>query len=153
MVMSFLVGCGSTESTNKEEETTPETTEAATETTQDTAEVSTADDSGISGELNIIHYLTETAKVAALDELVQGFGAEYPDVKVNVEAMAMDNYSDVIKLRLSTDEAPDVIFGQPKSYTDLIDNGLIKNLSDEDFVSRLSESSQTVLHIMRVYMV
>ena len=43
--------------------------------------------------------------------------------------MAMDNYSDVIKLRFSTDEAPDVIFGQPKSYTDLIDNGLIKDLS------------------------
>ena len=36
---------------------------------------------------------------------------------------------------------PDVIFGQPKSYTDLIDNGLIKDLSGEDFVSRLSESS------------
>jgi ABC-type sugar transport system, periplasmic component len=145
MVMTLLVGCGSTKSTSKEVEPTAaasaETNEAATVTPQATNDASTTDGSAVSGELNIIHYLTETAKVAALDELVKGFETEYPNVTVNVEAMAMDNYSDVVKLRFSTDEAPDVIFGQPKSYTDLIDNGLIKNLSGQDFVSRLSESS------------
>ena len=53
----------------------------------------------------------------------------------------MDNYTDVIKLRFSTNEAPDVIFGQPKSYTDLIDNGLIMDLSDQEFAGRLSEGA------------
>lgn len=105
--------------------------------------VSAEESEEISGELNLIHYLTETPKLNALDQLVAGFEEEYPNVTVNVEAMAMDNYSDVIKLRFSTDEAPDIIFGQPKSNTDLIDNGLIKDLSGQDFISRLSESSQT----------
>lgn len=146
MMLSLLSGCGSGTSTTAASEPAADSakpvtdTTVSTETTAATEEASTAS-ADISGELNIIHYLTETAKLAALDGLVEGFKEEYPNITVNVEAMAMDNYSDVIKLRFSTDEAPDVIFGQPKSYTDLIDNGLIKDLSKEDFVSRLSESS------------
>ena len=142
MMLSLLTGCGSSTSTATSEPAAEAASEntAAAETTAETKEASAAS-SDISGELNIIHYLTETAKLAALDGLVEGFKEEYPNITVNVEAMAMDNYSDVIKLRFSTDEAPDVIFGQPKSYTDLIDNGLIKDLSGEDFISRLSESS------------
>ena len=145
MMLSLLAGCGSSTSTTAVSEPAAEPAEAASETaaagtTAETEKAST-ESADITGELNIIHYLTETAKLAALDGMVEGFKEEYPNITVNVEAMAMDNYSDVIKLRFSTDEAPDVIFGQPKSYTDLIDNGLIKDLSGEDFVSRLSESS------------
>ena len=143
MMLSLLTGCGSsTGATTSEPAAEPAKAAAeSTATAETTAEAST-ESADISGELNIIHYLTETAKLAALDGLVEGFKEEYPNITVNVEAMAMDNYSDVIKLRFSTDEAPDVIFGQPKSYTDLIDNGLIKDLSGEDFISRLSESSR-----------
>ena len=143
MMLSLLTGCGSsTGATTSEPAAEPAKAAAeSTATAETTAEAST-ESADISGELNIIHYLTETAKLAALDGLVEGCKEEYPNITVNVEAMAMDNYSDVIKLRFSTDEAPDVIFGQPKSYTDLIDNGLIKDLSGEDFISRLSESSR-----------
>lgn len=153
MVMTLLAGCGSSsDSASAPAETTPaeeaavEEEPAAEEEAEPAAEEAAETEEAaadISGELNIIHYLTETAKLAALDGLVEGFKAEYPNVTVNVEAMAMDNYSDVIKLRFSTNEAPDVIFGQPKSYTDLIDNGLIKDLSGEDFISRLSDSTTT----------
>ena len=103
-------------------------TEASTEASTETAagESTASTEYNPSGELNLIHYLTETAKLQALDDLVAGFQEEYPDVTVNVEAMSMDNYTDVIKLRFSTDEAPDIIFGQPKSYSDLVENGLIK---------------------------
>lgn len=119
------------------EEAVEETTEAVEEVTEEAAA------SEIGGDLHIIHYLTETAKLAALDGLVEGFKAEYPDVNLTVEGMSMDNYSDVIKLRYSTGEAPDVIFGQPKSYIDLIDNGLIMDLSGQEFVDRLAPASLT----------
>ena len=152
MAASLLVGCGSTASSSTDAtvatSSAAATSEAAsteeaeaTATSEATEAASSETSADVSGELNIIHYLTETPKLNALDGLVKGFESEYPNVKVNVEAMAMDNYSDVIKLRFSTDEAPDIIFGQPKSYTDLIDNGLIKDLSGQDFVSRLTESS------------
>ena len=142
MAVGMLAGCGSSSSgSSAAKDDTAASTEAAAEeaaSTEAAAEETAEAATDISGDLNIIHYLTEDNKIAALDELVSGFEAEYPDVKVNVEAMSMDNYTDVIKLRFSTNEAPDVIFGQPKSYTDLIDNGLIMDLSDQEFASRLS---------------
>lgn len=145
MAVGMLAGCGSSSSgSSAAKDDTAASTEAAAEeaaSTEAAAEETAEAATDISGDLNIIHYLTEDNKIAALDELVSGFEAEYPDVKVNVEAMSMDNYTDVIKLRFSTNEAPDVIFGQPKSYTDLIDNGLIMDLSDQEFAGRLSEGA------------
>ena len=119
MAVGMLAGCGSSSSgSSAAKDDTAASTEAAAEeaaSTEAAAEETAEAATDISGDLNIIHYLTEDNKIAALDELVSGFEAEYPDVKVNVEAMSMDNYTDVIKLRFSTNEAPDVIFGQPKS--------------------------------------
>ena len=151
MAAGTLAGCGSSSgsSSSSDSAATQAATAAATEAAADTSTVSSTEaassetaNTDISGELNLIHYLTEDNKIAALDQLVSGFEAEYPNVKVNTEAMSMDNYTDVIKLRFSTNEAPDIIFGQPKSNTDLIDNGLIMDLSDQDFVSRMSDSSK-----------
>ena len=76
--------------------------------------------SGLSGELTLLHYLTEDAKLQALDDLIAGFESENPDVTINAEAVSMDNYLDVIKLRLSSGDAPDVMFGGPSSYPQLI---------------------------------
>ncbi len=145
MALTMLAGCGSSSSGGASSaDTSAGSTAAAAETTQQAAVAETTSDSAaasstaattagntdIKGNLNLIHYLTEDNKIAALNGLVDGFQKEYPDVKVNVEAMSMDNYTDVIKLRFSTNEAPDIIFGQPKSNTDLIDNGLIMQRAD-----------------------
>lgn len=155
MVTGAVAGCGSSSSSGSNTASSSSTTAAteaapaaetsaaaATDSAEAATETSSTANTDISGELNLIHYLTEDNKIAALDELVSGFESEYPNVTVNTEAMSMDNYTDVIKLRFSTNEAPDIIFGQPKSNTDLIDNGLIMDLSGEDFTSRLSESSK-----------
>lgn len=100
-----------------------------------------ANDAEISGELNVVHYLTETAKLEALDNLVAGFESENPNVTVNVESTSMDNYTDVVKLKMSTGEAPDIIFGSPKTYSDLVEGGQILDLSDQEFISRISEDA------------
>ena len=95
----------------------------------------------LSGEISLIHYLTEDAKLAALDGLIQGFEAEYPNVKINVEAQSMDNYADTIKLRVSTGECPDIVFGGPKSYSDLVGAGVFADLTDKEYTSRVAEGS------------
>jgi raffinose/stachyose/melibiose transport system substrate-binding protein len=107
---------------------------------------------GISGELNIIHYLTETAKLKALDNMVAGFKAEYPNVKVNVESTSMDNYQDVIKLKISTGDAPDIIFGSCKTYSDLITSGNIEDISNQTFINRIAPAVLSNVQInKRVY--
>lgn len=97
--------------------------------------------SDLSGELTLLHYLTEDAKLQALDDLIAGFEAENPNVTVNAEAVSMDNYLDVIKLRLSSGDAPDIMFGGPGTYPELVNAGYIMDLSDKDYISRVSEGS------------
>ena len=100
-----------------------------------------AENADLSGEISLIHYLTEDAKLAALDGLIEGFKAEYPNVTVNVEAQSMDNYADTIKLRVSTGECPDIVFGGPKSYSDLVGAGVFADLTDKEYTSRVAEGS------------
>lgn len=104
-----------------------------------------AEESDLSGELTLLHYLTEDAKLQALDDLIAGFEAEYPGVTVSTEAVSMDNYLDVIKLRLSTGDAPDVMFGGPSSYPELVNAGYIMDLSDKEYVSRVAEGSLSLM--------
>jgi len=144
MLASLLVGCGSTSTAETAATETPAATSAAAEATSEapaaaaTSAAAEASTSDISGDLNIIHYLTETAKLQALDDLVAGFEAEYPNVKVNVEAQSMDNYQDMVKLRISNGDVPDIIFGGPKTYSDLVSSGNIADLTNEEFTSRVA---------------
>lgn len=98
-----------------------------------------AEESKISGELNIMHYLSEASKLEAFDEIVEGFKEEYPEIEVNAESTTLDNYQDIIKLKISTGDAPDIIFGSPKTYTNLIESGNIADLTEEEFISRIDE--------------
>ena len=74
------------------------------------------------GELNIVQHLLEPQKIAALDELVAGFENEYPDIKVNQESTTLENYQDVLKLKFSTGDVPDVLFGEPKTYSVFVES-------------------------------
>jgi len=140
MAIGMLAGCGNSEQTKDPATSTSSGTETPAEQTTEGGEE-------ISGELSLIHYLTEDAKLAALDELVAGFEQEYPNVQVNVESTSMDNYQDVVKLRLSTGDAPDIMFGGPKNYSDLVAAGAIMDLSGEDFVNRIAEGSKAPVSI------
>lgn len=97
--------------------------------------------SELSGTLTLLHYLTEDAKLQALDDLIAGFEEENPNVTVSAEAVSMDNYLDVIKLRLSSGDAPDIMFGGPNSYPELVNAGYIMDLTEKEYVSRVSEGS------------
>lgn len=93
----------------------------------------------ISGELNIVHYLSEASKLQGFEDIVAGFEEEYPDVKVNTESTTLENYQDIIKLKISTGDAPDILFGSPKTYSNLIESGNIADLTDESFVGNIDE--------------
>ncbi|WP_026491875.1 ABC transporter substrate-binding protein [Butyrivibrio sp. XPD2002] len=148
MTVSLLAGCGQTggesaeaQPDNSSDKATEEVSEGSEEAVSD-EETAKAETTEATKEITIVHYLTETAKLKAFDDLVAGFEAAHPDIKVNAESMPMDNYSDVVKLRFSTGEQPDIIFGQPKTFSDLVGSGLIRDLSDQPFVDALLDSSK-----------
>lgn len=126
MVAGLLAGCGQSKKTSD---------------SNAGENVSSEGNGEVKGELNIVHYLSEPQKIEALDELVNGFENEYPDVKVNLESTTLENYQDVLKLKFSTGDVPDVLFGNPKTYSTFVDSGNIQDLSDQDFVSRVQENT------------
>lgn len=103
--------------------------------------------SELSGELTLLHYLTEDAKLQALDDLIAGFEAENPNVTVSAEAVSMDNYLDVIKLRLSSGDAPDIMFGGPSSYPELVEADYILDITDKEYTSRVLEDSLALMKL------
>lgn len=153
LVLSILTGCGDSQNGAQEEnaENPAENSsgsgfeEASSDAELMEEDVTGGEQSGasgnVSGELNIVHYLSEPQKVAALDELVAGFEAEYPDVKVNQESTTLENYQDVLKLKFSTGDVPDVLFGGPKTYSVFVNSGNVEDLSGYDFVSRVQQNT------------
>ena len=134
----LLAGCGSAASETADQGSGTATTEVADEETA----TAVAPQSGeLSGELNIVHYLSEPQKIAALDEMVTGFEAEYPGVNVNLESTTLENYQDVLKLKFSTGDVPDVVFGGPKTYSTFVTAGNIEDLTGKDFVSRVQQNT------------
>ena len=134
----LLAGCGSAASETADQGSGTAATEVADEETATTV----APQSGeLSGELNIVHYLSEPQKIAALDEMVTGFEAEYPGVNVNLESTTLENYQDVLKLKFSTGDVPDVVFGGPKTYSTFVTAGNIEDLTGKDFVSRVQQNT------------
>lgn len=140
LVIGALSGCGGSNTAPAESQPEQSSTTEEVDSTQ-TEAVSGTEAGEVTGELNLVHYLTETAKLQALDDMVAGFEAEYPGVKVNLESTSMDNYQDVIKLKISTGDAPDIIFGSCKVYSDLVQADCIENLAGQEFVERIAEGS------------
>ncbi len=112
----------------------------ASETESGDTQQTEGDSEQVTGELNIVHYLSEPQKVEALDNLVSGFEKEYPGVKVNQESTTLENYQDVLKLKFSTGDVPDVLLGSPKTYAGFVESGNIQDLTDEKYVSRIQDS-------------
>lgn len=107
-----------------------------------TATSSSAAASGsVSGKLSIMHYLVETGKLKALNDTVDGFKKKYPGVEVTVQGMSLDQYSNTLNMKISAGDMPDIVFGNPKTYSDVVKSGSILDITDKDFTSRVDKEA------------
>ncbi len=127
MLAVSLVGCGSQGTGNESESSS--VSEAASE-----QEVSSAaEDTGSSGEREIVNYwhihTGDEAKVE--DELIAAFNASQDQYEV--VGLSMNDQQKLI-VAMSSDEAPDVIFSSNSNLTTYYYNGLLKDL--QEYVDR-----------------
>ena len=127
MLAVSLVGCGSQGTGNESESSS--VSEAASE-----QEVSSAaEDTGSSGEREIVNYwhihTGDEAKVE--DELIAAFNASQDQYEV--VGLSMNDQQKLI-VAMSSDEAPDVIFSSNANLTTYYYNGLLKDL--QEYVDR-----------------
>lgn len=95
----------------------------------------------VSGKITIMHYLIETGKLKALNDTIDGFKKKYPNVEVEVQGMSLDQYSNTLNMKISAGDMPDIVFGNPKTYADVVQSGSILDITNEEFTSRVDEEA------------
>lgn len=91
--------------------------------------------------ITIFHHMSEQSKRDGLDNLIALFKAKHPDVVVEVEATDFSNFSATLKTKIAAGDAPDIIFGRPKGYMELVKAGQIMDLSGQPFLSSIAPTA------------
>lgn len=97
--------------------------------------------------LTVFHHMSEQSKRDGLDNLIALFKEKNPDVIIEVEATDFSNFSATLKTKIAAGDAPDIIFGRPKGYMELVNAGQIADLSDEPFLSSIAETALSSMKI------
>lgn len=91
--------------------------------------------------VSLIHYMGEKQKKDGLQMLIDGYKATHPNVEFEVTAIETSNYLTTLKTMIAAGDTPDIIFGKPKEYTDLLDAGHMADMTGASFVSNLAPGS------------
>ncbi len=91
--------------------------------------------------IRVFHFMSEQSKRDGLDKMIALFNASNPDVKVVVEATDFNSFSATLKTKIAAGDAPDVIFGRPKMFAELVSAGQLLDLSGQGFLANVAASS------------
>ncbi len=92
-------------------------------------------------KLRVFHFMSEQSKRDGLAKMIALYKENNPDVEVIVEATDFNNYTSTLKTMIAAGDAPDIMFGRPKMFAELVQAGQILDLSGADFLEKVSESS------------
>jgi ABC-type sugar transport system, periplasmic component len=122
-----LVACGGSA---KGTETTAGTTAAAQTTAAATTAVqSSAKAADLSGEIDALLWMSSYPQV--VDQIVSGFKAKYPNIKVNLQMMSGNSTSENLEPRIAAGQMPDVCSVDiGEWYYTNADKGYFQDLSD-----------------------
>jgi len=91
--------------------------------------------------IRVFHFMSEQSKRDGLDKMIAQFNAENPAVKVVVEATDFNTFSATLKTKIAAGDAPDVIFGRPKMFAELVTAGQLMDLTGQSFLGNVAASS------------
>lgn len=87
--------------------------------------------------IDLIHYMGEASKRDALDQIIESFEDEHPNIKINAEGVPSDSYLTMYKTRINANDAPDIFFGAPRDMVEFIEGGHFMDISDADFLQQI----------------
>ncbi|TVY02979.1 ABC transporter substrate-binding protein [Cohnella terricola] len=91
--------------------------------------------------INIFHHLGEEAKRNGLKAITDMTTEKYPNIKFNIQAIDYNSYNNILKTKIAAGDAPDIVFGNPIAYRDMIKAGQILDLTGESFFQELNPSA------------
>lgn len=84
----------------------------------------------------------ETTAMNFLYECIANFEAANPNVKLEYVSVPNSDYMTTYKTRFLGGDGPDIFFGKPRSFADLIEAGYVLDLTDYDFVNQIDPAVQ-----------
>ncbi len=100
-----------------------------------------AEESNGTTTITLMHYMGEQQKQDGLQQMIDGFTAENPDVEFEVTAVEISNYLTTLKTLIAAGDTPDIMFGKPKEHTDLIEAGHLADLTGAPFLGNLADGA------------
>ena len=136
MTGSMLAGCGDSSGSSGSTDSTGGTETASKE-------------GGGSGEVELELFSTKTENADILQEMIDGFMEENPNIKITLTSEA--DAGTVLKTRLTKNDIPELIaMGGDSNYTELQSAGVLLDLSGEDFISEVQEAYLDMLYDVNV---
>jgi raffinose/stachyose/melibiose transport system substrate-binding protein len=91
--------------------------------------------------VSIFHHIGEQSGRDSLQAILDTLNAENPAVVYEQQGIDYGQYGDILKTRIAGGDTPDIIFGRPLIYADLIRAGHIMALDGQSFLDRIQESA------------
>ncbi len=91
--------------------------------------------------IRLFHHMSEQSKRDGLDKVIALFTKANPNIKVEVEATDFNSYGTTLKVKIAAGDAPDIMFGLPTVYSDLVKAGQVLDLTGSSFLANVSSSS------------
>lgn len=136
MTGSMIAGCGGSSGSNGDSNSTGGTETAAKEEKQ-------------GGEVELELFSTKTENADILQQMIDGFMEENPDIKVTLTSES--DAATVLKTRLTKNDIPEIVaMGGDSNYTELQSAGVLLDLSGEDFVSDVQEAYLDMVYDVNV---
>lgn len=137
IIATLLAGCGSSASSSESLNPADSTsTESATETSTDPEATS----SGDVIEINWMHKFIEPGVLKWVDESISNFEAANPGIAINSEAIPQDDYEQMLKTRISSDDAPDIfVLDNQSRYQEYSEAGRLLDISDLEGLSNIKD--------------
>jgi len=92
--------------------------------------------------ITIMHHMGEDTKVSGLKAWTDGYTALHPEVTFDViQITSVDEYRNLLRTKLNTDDAPEIAFGNVSQYKDLVEAGHIADLTGVAFIENLDPNA------------
>lgn len=136
ILLTLLAGCGA--GSSKESTATKEETKKETQKEEPKKEVT----------VNIYHHISgNPGKMNGLKNIMAAVEKANPGIKFSEEGIDGNVFPTQLKTKVAAGDAPDIIFGRPKFYLDMVNAGQLESLSGQNFISNISEAAISAVTI------
>lgn len=92
--------------------------------------------------LKILRNTPQENEVAFSKEMVKEFEEKYPEIDVDLQYMAYDDYYSTLQTKLASGDAPDIFYAETAYLPKYVENEYLDDISDLDVLKKIPDESK-----------